>query len=188
MKRIVCAMLVVVMLICCSYAADPTQQIIDITLRMTEEYDLPDGLLLAVIEVESNFDTKCVTGKCRGLMQIHSLYSDEFAKDAGLKTYNLYDPYDNIRIGACMLAGYIDKYPGDLHMALMCYNLGEAGARSKRKNGTDTTSYSRKVISKIEKWADVGVEPIESPAEVDISVILESIKSAILRSVEVLFK
>jgi soluble lytic murein transglycosylase-like protein len=158
-------------------ATDPTDGMISTASALTQEYDLPAGLLLAVAEVESDFNPDCRTGKCHGLMQIHSGYAKEYAALAGLDSYDLFDYRDSMRIGAAMLADYIDRYEGDLHFALMCYNLGEWGAKAKRKDGVETTGYSRKVVGKIERYAvlelvEVPEEPVEAaempvPAESD---------------------
>lgn len=160
-------------------AADPTNNMIQTAIQLQEEYALPSGLLLSVAEVESDFNPDCVTGKCNGLMQIHSAYSKEYAEQAGLKDYDLFDPDDSMRIAASMLAGYIDKYEGDLHYSLMCYNLGEYGAKVKRDNGTEKTGYSRKVVSKIEKWAGVEAEHIA-----DVGNMVSSIKAAVKKWME----
>lgn len=159
-------------------ATAPTDAMVSTAVALEQEYDLPSGLLLAVAEVESGFDPSCVTGKCKGLMQIHSSYAGSFALAAGMDDYDLMDPDDSMRLAAWLLADYMSRYEGDLHMALMCYNLGEWGAGSKRKDGVQTTGYSRKVVGRIEKWAVLELvevpeaEPVEAaempePAESD---------------------
>ena len=146
-------------------AADPTDAMLRAAAEITAEYDLPAGLLLAVAEVESDFDPACVTGRCVGLMQLHSAYAGSFARAAGLESYDLYDPEDSLRIAGALLAEYLDTYQGDLHMALMCYNLGEAGALRKLAGGIDRTGYSRKVVAGIERWANVGLPEAPEPQE-----------------------
>ena len=157
-RRILCGLGAAAMLAAPALAADPTDAMISTASALTEEYDLPAGLILAVAEVESGFDPECRTGKCHGLMQIHSSYAAEYAKVAGMTDYDLFDPDDSMRIGASMLDGYIDKYDS-LSYALMCYNLGEAGAR---RNGGSSTWYSRKVEGKMDKWAAVQAEHASS--------------------------
>lgn len=144
-------------------AADPTDAILAAAAEITAEYDLPAGLLLAVAQTESDFNPACVTGKCRGLMQIHSGYAAAFARAAGMEDYDLLDPADSLRIAGYLLAGYLDTYQGDLHFALMCYNLGEYGALRKLANGVDQTGYSRKVIGRMEQWATAGLPEAPAP-------------------------
>ena len=145
-------------------AADPTDTMIYIAGELTVQYDLPAGLILAVCETESDFDPDCRTGSCVGLMQIHSAYAGAFARAAGMESYSLTDPEDNLRIGAYLLADYLSRYEGDIHMALMCYNLGEAGAMRKLANGIESTGYSRKVVGRIERWADAGLPETDGRA------------------------
>ena len=146
-------------------AEDPTDAMLRAAAEISAEYDLPAGLLLAVAEVESDFDPSCVTGRCVGLMQLHSAYAGSFARAAGLESYDLYDPEDSLRIAGALLAEYLDTYQGDIHMALMCYNLGEAGALRKLAGGIDQTGYSRKVVAGIERWANVGLPEPPEPQE-----------------------
>ena len=158
LTRTVCAVMAAGMLATApALAADPTDEILYIAGELTAQYDLPAGLILAVCETESDFDPDCRTGRCVGLMQIHSAYAAGFAKAAGMETYSLTDVEDNMRIGAYLLADYLDRYQGDIHMALMCYNLGEYGALRKLASGVESTSYSRKVVGRIERWATNGL-------------------------------
>jgi len=178
-------------------AADPTDTILTAAAEMTEAYDLPAGLLLAVAETESDFDPSCRTGKCWGLMQIHSSYAAEFARGAGMESYDLFDPTDSLHIAAYMLDDYRDRYEGDLHFTLMAYNLGEYGALAKRRNGVETTSYSRKVIGRMDKWATVGLPDPPQPAPApenaepaarDMMVFAAKMRSIGARIREVLFQ
>jgi len=138
-------------------AADPTDAILAAAAEMTEAYDLPAGLLLAVAETESDFDASCRTGRCYGIMQINSVYAAEFARAAGMEDWDRFDPADSLQIAGWMLGDYITRYEGDLHFALMCYNLGEYGALAKRRGGVDQTGYSRKVVGRMERWACAGL-------------------------------
>ena len=146
-------------------AADPTDAMLRAAAEISAEYDLPAGLLLAVAQTESDFDPDCRTGACVGLMQIHSKYAAGFARAAGMEDFDLYDPEDSLRIAASMLADYLTRYEGDLHFALMAYNLGEWGALAKLGAGVEQTGYSRKVVGRLEKWACYGLpEPPKAEA------------------------
>lgn len=155
LSKILCGIGAAALLAAPAMASDPTDGMIRTAVELTQEYDLPAGLLLAVAETESDFDPDCRTGKCHGLMQIHSSYAKEYAALAGLDEYDLFDYRDSLRIGAAMLDDYMTRYEGDLHFALMAYNLGEWGARAKRADGVQSTGYSRKVIGRIERYAEV---------------------------------
>ena len=160
-------------------AADPTDAMLRAAAEISAEYDLPAGLLLAVAEVESNFDAACVTGRCVGLMQLHSAYAGSFARAAGLDSYDLRDPEDSLRIAGTILADYLTRYEGDIHFALMAYNLGEYGALRKLASGIDQTGYSRKVVAGIERWANVGLPEPPEPQEDHIAEAGNMIRAAV---------
>jgi len=190
-KRVLCGIGAAVLLAAPAFASDPTDGMISTAAALSEEYDLPAGLLLAVAEVESDFNPDCRTGKCHGLMQIHSSYSREYAKLAGLDEYDLFDYRDSMRIAAAMLSDYMTRYEGDLHYALMCYNLGEWGARAERKDGVQSTGYSRKVIGKIERYAEVerAAQKVEEAEKVEEADALTAVAAGIHEWIrEVLFK
>lgn len=111
----------------------------DVVFETAEEYDVNPALILGIIEVESNFKTGAVSSSgCYGLMQLSGRYFG----------YNL-SPADNIRTGTKQIARLLTKY-GSVHKALVCYNLGEGGAK-----GISSSSYSNKVVSAMEKWEAV---------------------------------
>lgn len=87
--------------------------------------DLPPELVLAVIQVESNFDRFAIseTG-AQGLMQIMPFWLDEI----GHPDDNLFHIHTNLRMGCTILRYYLDKERGDLTRALARYNgsLGSA--------------------------------------------------------------
>lgn len=155
LSKILCGIGAAALLAAPALASDPTDAMIATAAALTQEYDLPAGLLLAVAETESDFDPDCRTGKCWGLMQIHSSYAREYAALAGLDEYDLFDYGDSLRIGAYLLSDYMTRYEGDIHFTLMAYNLGEYGALARRRDGVQSTGYSRKVVGKIERYAEV---------------------------------
>ena len=135
------------------FAASPDEAIVAAAAKAAQAYDVPLSLVLAVCETESGFDPQDGNGTCEGLMGLHRLYAGEFARAAGLEHYDLHDISDNLTIGTCLLAGYWHAYDPD--MALMCYNLGEAGARAARDRGVTSTRYSRLVMERLDRYADL---------------------------------
>lgn len=88
-----------------------------------ETSDLPLSLLLAVARGESDFDPRAKSDKsCYGIMQIRWPIT---AKHLGITSrHALYDPCTNIRAGARYLRELLDRYEGNLHLALAAYNYG----------------------------------------------------------------
>ena len=120
---------------------DPEERIELLTLVHLEasRVALPPELILAVIEVESNFDRYAVSvAGALGLMQIMPFWLDEI----GRPNDNLLHTDTNLRYGCTILRFYLDKENGDLRRALGRYN----GSLGKRK-------YPNKVITKLsKKW------------------------------------
>jgi len=126
------------------HVEDPQERIELLTLVHLEaaRVDLPPELVLAVIEVESNFDRYAVSvAGALGLMQIMPFWLDEI----GRPNDNLLHTDTNLRYGCTILRYYLDKENGDLRRALGRYN----GSLGKRK-------YPNKVIDKLSrKWFQV---------------------------------
>lgn len=120
---------------------DPQERIELLTLVHMEakRAELPPELILAVIEVESNFDRYAVSvAGALGLMQIMPFWLDEI----GRPDDNLLHTDTNLRYGCTILRFYYDKEKGDLRRALGRYN----GSLGKRK-------YPNKIIEKLsKKW------------------------------------
>lgn len=88
--------------------------------------DLPPELVLAVIDVESNFDRYAIsTANALGLMQVMPFW----IKELGETDMNrLFDVEFNVLLGCRILKYYLDMEDGDLIQALARYN-GSTGQR-----------------------------------------------------------
>jgi len=100
---------------------------------------LAPELVLAVIDVESNFDKYAISvAGARGLMQIMPFWLDEI----GRPDDNLIHVGTNLRFGCTILKYYLEIEEGDLKRALGRYN-GSLGKRT----------YPNKVLDKLRlKW------------------------------------
>ena len=125
-----------------------TRQVADAEERLTilrhvhyeaKRADLPPELVLAVIDVESNFDRFAISrAGARGLMQIMPFWLQEI----GRPDDNLMHIGTNLRFGCTILKYYIDMEDGNLNRALGRYN-GSLGSRR----------YPNKVLDKLRlKW------------------------------------
>jgi soluble lytic murein transglycosylase-like protein len=101
--------------------------------------ELKPELVLAVIEVESNFDRYAVSvAGALGLMQVMPFWRDEIGRPED----NLIHLHTNLRYGCTILRFYLDKEDGDIRRALGRYN----GSLGQRK-------YPNKVIETLSsKW------------------------------------
>lgn len=83
-------------------------------------HEIEPALIKAVIRAESNFDPRAVSRKgARGLMQL----MPETARQYGLA--DAFEPRANIEAGVRHLKMLLDRYAGDLRLALAAYNAGE---------------------------------------------------------------
>ncbi len=102
-------------------------------------WNLPPELVLAVIDVESNFDRYAVSvAGALGLMQVMPFWTAEI----GRPNDNLIQIETNVRYGCTILKYYLDMENGNYGPALARYN----GSRGQRK-------YPNKVLDKLRlKW------------------------------------
>ena len=104
-----------------------------------ERTGLAPELVLAVIEVESNFERFAVSyAGAQGLMQVMPFWLDEI----GRPDDNLFHIDTNLRMGCTILKYYIDMENGDMLRGLARYN-GSLGR----------STYSNKVLDKLRtRW------------------------------------
>lgn len=109
-----------------------------------KEQNLDPNIIRAIIAAESNGNPYAISkAKAKGLMQL----MDGTAKIMGVK--NVFNPVDNINGGAKYFSYLVEKYDGDLKLALAAYNAGP-GAVDKY-NGIppykETRNYVRRVMN-----------------------------------------
>ena len=112
--------------------------------RYSDEHGVDPTLVRAVIQVESNFDPKCVSVKgARGLMQLMPATAKRFG------VTSVHDPEQNIRGGVRYLAYLTELFNGDLRRVLAAYNAGEGAVM--RYGGippyTETSNYVVKALT-----------------------------------------
>ncbi len=88
--------------------------------RIAAEENLDARLVTALIQVESGFNPRAVSRRgALGLMQLMP------ATASRLGVRNPFDPEENLRGGVRELRRLIDRYAGDIVLALAAYNAGE---------------------------------------------------------------
>ena len=102
-------------------AAVPENRFASLINRVAQDNALSPQLLHAVIAVESDFDARAVSRKgALGLMQL----MPQTARELGVR--DPFDPAQNIAAGAAHLKWLLDRFRGDVELALAAYNAGEA--------------------------------------------------------------
>ena len=122
----------------------------DYIRMLCEKNDIPMSLIIALIDVESSFRPNVVSEtNDYGLMQINIGNHTWLYENYGIT--DIFDPYQNIFSGITLLS---EKYDGvqSLNKSLMVYNLGIGKAKQLWAQGVYETSYTKKVLSKMEVY------------------------------------
>lgn len=121
------------------------QQIQDMITAAAQKYGLPPSVALAVVQHESSFNPTIVSPinsngtRDYGLFQLNTA----LLSDKGITTDQALDPAVNIDAGVSTLAGYWQKYGGDLPSVLGAYNAGPGAVSS----GNLPTGYISSVLN-----------------------------------------
>ncbi len=110
----------------------------------SKKYNIEPSLVNAVIEVESNWNSKAISKKgAQGLMQLMPATAEEF------NIINPFNPEENIEGGVQYLRYLMDKFNGDIALTLAAYNAGPK--RIEKFKGippiTETRKYVKRVLS-----------------------------------------
>ncbi len=122
-----------------------------------ENYGLDPFLILAIIEVESEFSPKAVspTGAI-GLMQITPETAGFIAGELGVPidgAKSLYNPIINVRFGIYYISFLISRFK-TIELALAAYNAGPNSFSTTQESfGRRLPDYVRKVIS-LKNWLE----------------------------------
>jgi soluble lytic murein transglycosylase-like protein len=87
---------------------------------ISQEHGVDPRLVDAVVRVESDYDPRAISRRgAQGLMQLMPDTADRL--DVG----DPFDPEENIRGGVREISRLVDRYAGNLQLALAAYNAGE---------------------------------------------------------------
>lgn len=117
-------------------------------IETCEEYTINPSIIIAMCFYESSFNIDAIgdNGAGMGLMGINPRWCwPEMEK---LNCPDMRDPYQNVTVGIDIFAQKLAKYDGDIEMALMSYNAGDAGAhRLWFDKGIYSTTYSSNIMN-----------------------------------------
>ena len=130
--------------------APPETPYADLIFGAAQRHGLNPSLIAAVVRAESAFDPAAISVKgAQGLMQLMPATARRF----GLRAGEAFEPAKNLDAGARYLSWLVDRFDGDLPLALAAYNAGEGTV--DRYDGIppyrETQNYLRRI------YADLGL-------------------------------
>jgi soluble lytic murein transglycosylase-like protein len=113
---------------------------------IARETNIEPRLAFGLVKTESTFDERAVSHVgARGLTQVMPRTAAWLVP--GTKTQDLYDRQTNLRLGFTYLDQMIDKYKGNVRLALLAYNRGPGTVdRVLRRGGNPDNGYADKVL------------------------------------------
>src|SRR3954471_8621882 len=137
----------------------------DIIRQQAAAKNLDPALLAGVIYAESKFEDRTSEAGARGLMQLTPSTAEYIAHLSGGTAFNIDDlstPQVNISYGAFYLRYLLNRYNGNLALALAAYNGGEGNVDRWIREGRsrvsqipfpETRAYIRRVLDARAEYA-----------------------------------
>lgn len=130
-----------------------TKTMDDIFQEAADKYNVPVELLKAIGKAESDFDANAVSScGAQGVMQLMP------ATASSLGVTNPFDAEQNIMGGSKYISQLIDKYDGDVKLALAAYNAGSGNVA--KYGGIPPFKETQNYVEKVMKYAG---ESISTP-------------------------
>lgn len=108
-----------------------------------ERHRMDPALVRAVIETESNWNPKAYSHKgAGGLMQLIPTTAQRYG------AFDVFDPQQNIDAGVKYLRTLLERYNGNLDLALAAYNAGEGAV--DRAHGVPSFRETRDYVQKVQ--------------------------------------
>ena len=114
----------------------------DVITEAAQNHNIHPALIAAVIHAESNFNPRARShAGAAGLMQINP------PTRRYLRLRNVYNPRQNVDAGTRYLRELMDRFEGDVVLALAAYNAGPGAVR--RYDGVPPYSETRAYVKKV---------------------------------------
>jgi soluble lytic murein transglycosylase-like protein len=123
----------------------------EMVLNLAAKHGVSWQLVASLMKHESNFKSRATSSRgARGLMQLTPRTASRYKVSA----QELYDPYKNIEAGVKHLRMLIDRYAGNLELAIAAYNTGEFAVDRHRgiPPFRTTRAFVKKVLNQYLDW------------------------------------
>jgi len=147
-----------------------------------QRYNIPPNLLKAVAKVESNFNpTVTSSAGAMGIMQLMP------GTARGLGVTDAFDPEQNIMGGAKYLRQMLDRFDGDLSLALGAYNAGPGNVEKHGGVPSFSQNYVLKVLGLCDSDIVAGMVTYSLPGKSDNTDAFRGLSSYIEAMSQMLF-
>lgn len=106
------------------------------------------ALIYGLIYVESKFEPKAKGGDAQGLMQLMPKTAASLAKQLDRKRES-YDPDFNVHAGTLMIRKLLDRFDGDVTLALAGYNRGSGTVAGWIRDGVPMPERTKKYVDRV---------------------------------------
>jgi soluble lytic murein transglycosylase-like protein len=131
-------------------SSSQAHELAKLIIEECDNYEIDPSLILAIIQVESNFSPMAVSGKgAIGLMQVMPSTGEYLAEKLGISISGkkeLHDPFLNVRLGIYYLSLLEDRFD-NTEDALFAYYYGPSRFESIRYLGRKLPRYVKKVLN-----------------------------------------
>ncbi len=139
-------------------------------VKYSQKYNVDPTLVAAVIMQESRFNPNAKSSAgAQGLMQFMPGTAATMAKETGRwPKYNIFDAETSIEFGAAHIRDLLNKYKGNVELALYAYNTGTGSADRYINSPASISKYS--YVSKVLNYqrvyksmyaTELSVEPVK---------------------------
>ncbi len=128
-----------------------TASLEEIFTEASQKYNVPENLIKAIAKAESDFNPNATSGAgAQGIMQL----MPGTAKELGVT--DSYDPYQNIMGGTKYISQMLQKYDGDISLALAAYNAGSNNVA--KYGGIPPFEETQNYVAKVTRYMNEGMD------------------------------
>ena len=127
-----------------------TASLEEIFSEAAQKYNVPKNLIKAIAKAESDFRPNATSGAgAQGIMQLMPATARE------LGVTDSYDPYQNIMGGTKYISQMLDKYDGNVSLALAAYNAGSNNVA--KYGGIPPFEETQNYVAKVTRFMNEGI-------------------------------
>jgi soluble lytic murein transglycosylase-like protein len=132
----------------CFHEKEPEQRFHPIILKAANRFQVDPALVKAIIMAESGYDPRAISKLgAKGLMQLMPATAEEFGVE------DIFNPKHNINAGVGYFKKLLNRFDGDIKLALAAYNAGTSKVRQYQ--GVPPFKATRYYIKKVFEYYQI---------------------------------